>query len=154
MVKKFKKAAEGFKNFAFKDAVLGTAVGIMLGSALKDVITSLIDNILMPPIAYITSGIDFSKLFLVIGMEKYDSLETAQQAGALVLTYGQFINSFISFIILALVLYILTTVVIKKFKKDEKKKEEKKTTKECPYCFTTIDIKATRCPNCTSKLED
>jgi large conductance mechanosensitive channel len=152
MVKKLKKVAEGFKDFAFKDAVLGTAVGIMLGTALKDVINSLIDNILMPPIAYITSGIDFSQLYMVIGRTKYESLETAKEAGALVLTYGQFINSFVSFIILALVLYFLTTFVLKQFKKDDNKKEKKKTTKQCPYCITTIDIKATRCPNCTSKL--
>jgi large conductance mechanosensitive channel len=153
MKEKIKKAAEGFKDFALKDALLGTAVGIMIGSALKDLITSLIDNILMPPIAFITSGIDFSELFIVIGKGEYDTVEAANEAGALIITYGEFINAFVSFLVLAIALYILTNVVVKQIqKKDEKKKKEKPTTKECPFCKTDIPIKAKRCPNCTSEL--
>lgn len=153
MVKKLKKVAKGFKDFAFKDAVLGTAVGIMLGGAIKELINSIIDNLLMPPIAYLTSGIDFSELFVVIGRGKYEDLRAAKDAGALVLTYGAFINSFVSFLILAFVLYILVGVVLKSIQKGkDKKEEEKEATKECPYCFTTIDKKASRCPNCTSQL--
>ena len=154
MLKKVKKVAKSFKDFAFKDAVLGTAVGIMIGSAIKDLINSLIDNILMPPIAYITSNIDFSKLFIVIGKGKYESIEMAEEADALILTYGKFINSFISFLILAFVLYLLVGVVVKSIQKGlDEKKEKKEKIKRCPYCFTAIDIKATRCPNCTSQLE-
>lgn len=153
MLEKLKKAATGFKAFAFKDAVLGAAVGIMLGGALKDLVTSLVDNLLMPPIAYLTSGIDFSELFVVIGKGKYESLEAAKDAGALVLTYGAFINSFLSFLILAIVLYLLVDIALKSIQKGKEKKEkEEVSTKECPYCFTTIDKKATRCPNCTSTL--
>jgi len=153
MKEKIKKAAEGFKDFALKDALLGTAVGIMIGSALKDLITSLIDNILMPPIAYLTSGIDFSELFIVIGKGEYDTVEAANEAGALIITYGNFINAFVSFLVLAIALYFLTNVVVKQIeKKDEKKKKEKPTTKECPFCKTDIPIKAKRCPNCTSEL--
>jgi large conductance mechanosensitive channel len=153
MKEKIKKAAEGFKDFALKDALLGTAVGIMIGTALKDLINSLIDNILMPPIAYLTSGIDFSELFIVIGKGKYDSVEAANEAGALIITYGKFINAIFSFLILAFVLYLLTNVVVKQIqKKDKKKEEEKPTTKECPFCKTDIPIKAKRCPNCTSEL--
>ncbi|MFA6754851.1 MAG: MscL family protein, partial [Candidatus Dojkabacteria bacterium] len=80
MLKKLKKVAKDFKDFAFKDAVLGTAVGIMLGVGIKDLITSLIDNLLMPPIAFLTSGIDFSELFVVIGKSKYESLQAAKDA--------------------------------------------------------------------------
>ena len=150
MAKKVQKIVEDFKDFAFKDALLGTAVGIMLGSAIKDLVNSLIENILMPPIAHITSGIDFSELFITIGLEKFDTLEQAQEAGALVITYGQFINSAISFLILAFVLFLLVNTAQKSFKKKETKKE--KTNKKCPYCFSEIDKRATRCPNCTSKL--
>lgn len=153
MFEKLKKAAKGFKEFAFKDAVLGAAVGIMLGGALKDLVTSLVDNLLMPPIAFLTSGIDFSELFVVIGKSKYESLQAAKDAGALVLTYGAFINSLISFLILAFVLYLLVDIALKSIQKGKEKKEkEEVSTKECPYCFTTIDKKATRCPNCTSTL--
>lgn len=153
MVKRVKELAKGFQNFAFKDAVIGTAVGIMLGGALRELINSLIDNILMPPIAYVTSGINFSELFIVIGKGEYESLEAARGAGALVITYGEFINSFLSFIILAIALYFLIDLGVKGLQKRLKKEEEKKkSTKKCPYCMTTIDIKAKRCPNCTSKL--
>ncbi|MDD3474692.1 MAG: large conductance mechanosensitive channel protein MscL [Candidatus Dojkabacteria bacterium] len=150
MNKKVKKVVKDFKDFAFTDALLATAVGIMLGSALKDLVSSLIDNILMPPIAYITSGIDFSQLFITIGLEKFDTLEQAQEAGALVITYGQFINSILSFLILAVVLFLLIRIAQNSFKKKEVKK--KKTTKKCPYCFSEIDKRATRCPECTSEL--
>jgi large conductance mechanosensitive channel len=142
MNKKVKKLTDDFKNFALKDAAFGTAIGIMLGAALKDVITSLIDNLLMPPIAYITSGIDFSDLFLTIGDTD------------LTFKYGAFINSFIIFIITALVLFILTNVIVKSIKEKvvKDKKIEKKTTKECPYCKSEINKSATRCPHCTSKI--
>jgi len=152
MEKKIKRVAEDFKNFAFKDALLATAVGIMLGTTLKDLISSLIDNILMPPIEHIASGIDFSKLFITIGLEKYSTIKEAQEAGALIITYGEFINSLISFLILAFVLFLLVRIVQKSFKKKEVKKE--KSTKVCPYCFSKIDKRATRCPNCTSELKD
>jgi large conductance mechanosensitive channel len=153
MEEKIKKVAEGFQNFAFKDAIFGTAVGIMLGAAIKDLISSLIDNILMPPIAYITSGFDFSELFLVIGKGEYESVDMAREAGALIITYGEFINSLITFLILALVLYFLFDLGIKNLQKRFNDEEEKKpSTKVCPYCKTDIPIKATRCPNCTSEL--
>ena len=153
MKEKLKKAAEGFKEFALKDTLLATAVGIMIGAGLKEVIDSLINNILMPPIAYLTSGIDFSELFIVVGKGQYDSVEAANEAGALIITYGNFINAILSFLVLAFVLYLLSNVVVKQIQKnDEKKKKEKPTTKECPFCKTDIPIKAKRCPNCTSEL--
>ncbi len=153
MKERIKKLAKGFQNFAFKDAVIGTAVGIMLGGALKELINSLIENVLMPPIAYITSGIDFAELFVVIGKGHYDSVEAAREAGALIITYGEFINALISFLILAVSLYFLVDFGVKSLQKRLVKEEKKKkTTKECPYCFTEIDIKASRCPNCTSEL--
>jgi large conductance mechanosensitive channel len=155
MLEKLKKTFKDFQEFAFKDAVLGAAVGIMIGTALKDLISSLVDNILMPPIAYITSGINFEDLFIVIGKGTYENIDAAKEANALILTYGQFINSLISFLILAIVLYFLINVFVKGIQKRLEREEEKKeepTTKECPYCKTDIPAKAKRCPNCTSKL--
>lgn len=153
MKEKIKKAAENFKDFALKDTLLATAVGIMIGAGLKEVIDSLINNILMPPIAYLTSGIDFSELFIIIGKGEYDTVEAANEAGALIITYGNFINAFFSFLILAFVLYLLTNVVVKQIqKKDEKKEKNQPTTKECPFCKTDIPANARRCPNCTSQL--
>ena len=153
MKEKIKKAAEDFKEFALKDTLLATAVGIMIGAGLKEVIDSLINNILMPPIAYLTSGIDFSELFIVIGKGEYETVETANEASALIITYGNFINAILSFLVLAFVLYLLSNVVVKQIqKKDEEKEEKKPTTKACPFCKTDIPIKATRCPNCTSEL--
>lgn len=142
-MRKIKKLSKEFQEFALKDAALGTAVGIMLGSALKDVITSLIDNILMPPIAYITSGIDFSDLYITIGKSE------------LTLKYGEFINSFIIFLITALILFLLANVIIKSIttRISKQKKTIKKVTKQCPYCKSDIHIEATRCPNCTSELK-
>jgi large conductance mechanosensitive channel len=155
MIKWLKRTFKDFQEFAFKDAVLGAAVGIMIGSALKDLITSLVDNILMPPIAYITSGINFEDLFVVIGKNNYENIKAAKEANALILTYGEFINSLVSFLILAIVLYLLINVFVKGIQKRlerEDEKKEKPTTKECPYCKTEIPAKAKRCPNCTSKL--
>jgi large conductance mechanosensitive channel len=155
MLEKLKKTFKDFQEFAFKDAVLGAAVGIMIGTALKDLISSLVDNILMPPIAYITSGINFEDLFIVIGKGTYENIDAAKEANALILTYGQFINSLISFLILAIALYFLINVFVKGIQKRLEREEEKKeepTTKKCPYCKTDIPAKATRCPNCTSKL--
>jgi len=155
MLEKLKKTFKDFQEFAFKDAVLGAAVGIMIGTALKDLISSLVDNILMPPIAYITSGINFEDLFIVIGKGTYENIDAAKEANALILTYGQFINSLISFLILAIVLYLLINVFVKGIQKRLEREEEKKevpTTKECPFCKTDIPAKAKRCPNCTSKL--
>ncbi|KUK77301.1 MAG: Large-conductance mechanosensitive channel [candidate division WS6 bacterium 34_10] len=155
MLEKLKKTFKDFQEFAFKDAVLGAAVGIMIGTALKDLINSLVDNILMPPIAYITSGINFEDLFIVIGKGTYENIDAAREANALIITYGQFINSFISFLILAIALYLLINVFVKGIQKRLEREEEKKkkpTTKECPYCKTDIPVKAKRCPNCTSEL--
>jgi len=89
---KLKEVFENFKQFAFKEATIGVAVGIMLGAALKSVIDSLVSDILTPPIAKITSGIDFSDLYIVLGTEKYDSLVAAKEAGAVVITYGNIAN--------------------------------------------------------------
>lgn len=150
----FKNLRKEFSEFAFKEATLGAAVGIMLGGALKDVISSLVNDILTPPIAYVTSGIDFTKLYFTLDLMEYESIEAARSAGVAVVHYGNFINEFVSFLITAFFLFLIayqgTKMINRLKKKDEakKKKEERK----CPYCTLVIDDKATRCPHCTSKL--
>ncbi len=153
--KNVKKLTNEFKEFTTQTAILSTAVGIMIGAALKDVIDSLVQNILTPPINFLTSGIDFSNLYVVLGNNNYDNIESAKKAGAVVIEYGAFINSLFSFLIISLVLFFIIykgqKILEKKFKKDEETK--KKTTKICPNCFSEVNIKATKCPYCTSKLE-
>lgn len=156
--KKVSKFKQEFGNFAFKEATLGAAVGIMLGAAFRDVINSLVNDILTPPIAFITSGIDFTGLFWVIGENNFESLEAAREAGVVIVHYGNFINEFIIFLITSFILFLITyqgakiVSKINKKEKEEVKKEEKKKTKVCKYCMSDIHLKATRCPECTSKL--
>lgn len=152
--KRAKKVSSDFKNFAFKEATLGAAIGIMMGAAFRDVVNSFVKDILTPPIAFLTSGIDFTKLFWVIGEEKFENIEEALASNATVIYYGNFINEFISFIITALILFILAFQITKVINRSKKKEEEKQDRKEkvCPYCLSEINIKATRCPFCTSKV--
>lgn len=140
-----------FKDFAFKEATLGVAVGIMLGGAVKSVIDSLVQDILTPPIAKLTSGIDFSDLYVVLGREKFDSLEAAREAGAVVITYGNFISAFISFLITAVVLFFIVYQGTKLVKKKEEKVQ--RATKVCPYCKSEVHKDAKKCAFCSSNIE-
>jgi len=149
-MKKEKKVLKKFKDFTTKENILSAAVGIMMGTALKDLIDSLVNDIISPPIGFLTSGIDFTDLFITLGKTQYETLEAAQEAGATVITYGNFISTLVSFLITAVVLFIVVNQMKKLFVKEEKK--VKKDTKKCPYCFSEINSKASRCPECTSKL--
>jgi large conductance mechanosensitive channel len=152
--RKVKKFSGEFKSFALKEATLGAAVGIMLGAALRDVINSLVNDILTPPIAHITSGIDFTNLYFAFGSTKYDSLESAKEAGAVVIQYGNFISEFITFLITAFILFLIvyqSTKIVSRFNKKEKEEKESRM-KKCPYCKSEVHQEATRCPNCTSNL--
>ncbi len=145
------KTLDGFKAFAFKGSALDIAIGMMVGAATTTVINSLIKDIINPPIAKLISGIDFSQRFFVLGTEQYESLDAAQEAGAIVITYGNFINSVFTFLITAFVLFLLVSW-IGKFNKREEKKEESKT-KICPYCKSEISKDATKCAFCTSNVK-
>ena len=150
-----------FKKFIMRGNILDMSVGIIIGAAFSKIADSLVNDILMPPIGLLLKGIDFSNLFFVIkkGSEDdtvYRSLEAAKSSGAVVISYGVFINTLITFFITAVAIFI----VIKAFNKMEtsfvkKAKEEKESTeKTCPYCFSTINVKAVKCPNCTSSLDN
>jgi large conductance mechanosensitive channel len=138
-----------FKAFAMRGNVLDMAVGIIIGAAFGRIITSLVSDILMPPIGLILGKVDFSSLFLNISGKSYATLVEAKAANAATINYGVFVNTVIDFIIVAFVIFLLVRQ-INRWNKPAPAPEA--TTKDCPYCVSAIPIKATRCPNCTSEL--
>jgi large conductance mechanosensitive channel len=141
-----------FKEFALRGNVLDLAIGIIIGGAFGKIISSFVSDILMPPIGLLLGNVDFSNLFINLSGGRYASLAAAQEAGAATINYGLFISSVIDFIIVAFAIFLLVRQVNRLQRKEEETPAEP-TTKECPYCLSTISIKATRCPHCTSELE-
>jgi len=139
-----------FKAFIMRENVMDLAVGIIIGAAFGKIVNSLVNDIFMPLIGLAFGKINFANLFINLSGTKYDSLAAAQAAGASTINYGLFLNNIIDLLIIALVVFLLIRALSKLTKKPEKPAET--TTKECPHCFSTINIKATRCPNCTSEL--
>lgn len=143
-----------FKQFAMRGNVVDMAVGIIIGGAFGTIVKSLVTDVIMPPIGLMLGGVDFSELFITLKegatVGPYATLASAQEAGAVIISYGLFINSVISFLIVAFAVFLL----IKSLNKlqIEKPATEEVTTKECPFCMSAIALKATRCPNCTSAL--
>ncbi|HXX19234.1 MAG TPA: large conductance mechanosensitive channel protein MscL [Candidatus Acidoferrum sp.] len=138
-----------FKEFAMRGNVLDMAVGIIIGTAFGRIITSLVNDIIMPPIGLLLGKVDFSGLFLNISGKSYDTLAAAKAAGAATINYGTFLNTVIDFLIVAFVIFLLVRQ-INRWNKPAPAAAP--TTKECPYCVSSIPIKATRCPNCTSQV--
>jgi large conductance mechanosensitive channel len=145
-----------FKAFAMRGNVLDMAVGIIIGAAFGTIVSSLVNDIIMPPIGIVLGNIDFKNLFLVIkqgtAATPYISIEDAQKAGAVTLNYGRFINTVITFIIVAFSVFIL----VKGMNSAKKKNVEASAVfdlKTCPYCATSMPIKAIKCPHCTSDLK-
>ncbi len=147
-----------FKDFAIKGNVLDMAVGIIIGAAFGTVVKSLVSDVIMPPIGYLIGNVDFSNLFILIKSGAkiagpYASLKNAEAAGAVTLNYGMFINNIISFFIVAISVFFVVKGFHKiKFAAEEPAAPAEPTTKDCPYCYSTIPVKATRCPECTSQL--
>jgi large conductance mechanosensitive channel len=138
-----------FKEFAMRGNVLDMAVGIIIGAAFGKIITSLVGDILMPPLGLILGKVDFSNLFLNISGKSYDSLTAAKAAGAPTINYGVFLNNIIDFLIVAFAIFLLIRMV-NRWNKPAPAPPPK--TKDCSYCATAIPIAAKRCPNCTSEL--
>jgi len=129
--------------------VLDLAIGIIIGGAFGKIISSLVDDIIMPPIGLLLGKVDFTNLYLALDGKAYASLVAAKDAGASTLNYGLFINTIINFLIVAVAIFLL----IKQINRLQKPAPvETPNTKDCPYCQTAIPIKATRCPHCTSQL--
>lgn len=140
-----------FKEFALRGNVVSMAVGIIIGAAFTSVVSSFVDDILMPPIGLLLGDMDFSSLYINLSGQQYDSLAAAQEAGAATINYGLFINAVIDFVIVAFILFLIVRQVNRMHRKEEEPAEP--TTKECPYCLSTVPLKAVRCPHCTSELE-
>jgi large conductance mechanosensitive channel len=144
-----------FKKFIMRGNVLDMAVGVIIGGAFQAIISSLVNDIIMPVITLLTGGIDFTDWFVALNGESYASLEAAQEAGAATLNYGVFITAVINFLLMAIVVFLIVKAMNKESEKVTKKKEDApKTTKICPFCKSEINIEATRCPHCTSELKD
>ena len=145
-----------FKEFAMRGNVIDMAVGIIIGVAFGAIIQSLVKDIIMPPIGILLGNVDFTNLFLIVKQGAtpgpYASLAQAQAAGAVSINYGVFVNTLINFIIISFCIFLIIRT-INRLKKQEPAPVAAPTTKECTYCFSTIPIKALRCPNCTSELK-
>ena len=145
-----------FKEFAMRGNVVDMAVGIIIGAAFGAIVKSLVDDVIMPPIGMLLGNVDFSNLFVVLkdgaaAVAPYASLADAKKAGAITVNYGIFINSVISFLIVAFAVFMLIRSINRLKKKEEAPAAP--ATKECPFCASAISIKATRCPSCTSELK-
>lgn len=138
-----------FKEFAMRGNVVDLAVGVIIGAAFGAIVTSLVNDIIMPPIGLALGGLDFKDLFVSLNGQTYPTLAAAKTAGAPVLAYGSFLNTVINFLIIAFAIFLLVKQV-NRFQKPAPVAAA--TTKDCPYCFSVIPLKAIRCPNCTSDL--
>ena len=136
-----------FRDFIMRGNVLDLAVGIVLGVAFGTVIASFVNDILMPPIGLLLGGVDFTYLFITLRGERYPTLEAAKAAGAATINYGVFINTVINFIIVAFVIFLVVRQV------NRMRRPAEPGTRECPFCFSPVSVRATRCPNCTSALQ-
>jgi len=144
-----------FKAFAMRGNVVDMAVGIIIGAAFGAIIKSLVDDVIMPPIGMLLGNVDFSNLYVVLkdgvaAAAPYASLADAKKAGAVTVNYGIFINSIISFLIVAFAVFLLIKNINRLQKEEAPAAPD---TKECPFCASTIALKATRCPHCTSELK-
>lgn len=160
MIAFFKRNLDEFKTFAVKGNVIDMAVGIIIGAAFGKIVDSMVKDIIMPPLGWILGKVDFSNLYITLPdyngeITHYQSLEAAKAAGAVTINYGLFINTLISFIMVAFAVFLLIKAInkLKASAIKECEKVEAVTTKACPRCFSTIDIKATKCPCCTADIE-
>jgi large conductance mechanosensitive channel len=137
-----------FKAFVMRGNLLELAVAFILGVAFGRIVTSLVNDVIMPPIGLVLGGVDFSNLFINLSKTSYATLAEAQAAGAPTLNYGVFILTVLDFVIVAFVVFMLVRAV----NRMQRTKPAAPTTKDCPYCLSIIPLKATRCPHCTSEL--
>jgi large conductance mechanosensitive channel len=139
-----------FKEFAMRGNALDLAVAVIIGGAFGLIVTSLVNDILMPPIGLLLGGMDFKDLFIALNDQSYPNLDSAKKAGAPVIAYGNFLNTVINFLIVAFAIFLLVKQV-NRYKKPAPAPAAP-ATKECPYCASGIPAKASRCPQCTSEL--
>jgi len=145
-----------FKEFAMRGNVIDMAVGIIIGGAFGTIVKSLVNDVIMPPIGLLLGGVDFADLFITLKQGvvagPYLTLASAQEAGAVTISYGLFINAVISFLIVAFAVFLLIRS-INRLKREEEAPAAEPTERECPFCLSSVPLKATRCSHCTSALE-
>ena len=145
-----------FREFAMRGNVIDMAVGIIIGAAFGTIVNSLVQDVIMPPIGLLFGKVDFSNIFVVLQEGKvagpYASVAVAKSAGAVTMNIGVFVNTIISFLIVAFAVFLLVKT-INRLRRQEEAPPSAPTTKECSYCFSKIPIQATRCPQCTSELK-
>ena len=145
-----------FKEFAVKGNMVDMAVGIIIGAAFGTIVTSLVNDMIMPPIGLLLGGVAFENFFLVLRegatAAPYATLEEARAAGAVTMNYGMFVNTVVSFLIVAMSVFVLVRS-INRLRREEQVAPQAPTDKPCPFCATSIPLKASRCPHCTSQLE-
>jgi large conductance mechanosensitive channel len=141
-----------FKEFAMKGNMLDLAIGLILGAAFGAIVTSLVNDVLMPPIGLLLGKVDFKELFLALNGQSYATLADAKKAAAPIIAYGAFLNTIINFTIIAFVAFMIVKQANRMKRAAPAAAPAAPTTKECPFCASTIAIKASRCPNCTSNL--
>lgn len=136
-----------FKEFAMKGSMLDLAIGIVIGAAFGKVIASLVEDVIMPPIGLLMGHVDFANLYVNLSGTPYPSLAAAKAAGAATINYGLFLNSVIAFLVVAFAVFLIVKGVNR-----TRRQSEEATSKHCQYCQSAIDLKAVRCPQCTSEL--
>jgi len=142
--------AKEFREFASRGNVIDLAVGVIIGAAFSKIVTSLVSDIVMPPIGKVIGGVDFKNLFLALDGQRYASLADAQKAGAATINYGVFMNTVVEFLIVAFVIFLMVQQINRL--KTPEPKPPAEDARDCPFCISRIPIKATRCPHCTSEL--
>lgn len=142
-----------FKKFALKGNMIDLAVGVIIGGAFNSLVSSLVNDIIMPALSIFTGKMDFANWFYALDGNTYETIEAAKEAGVATINYGNFISGIINFIIMAFVVFMMVKA-INKLKTDEPAAPAAPTTKKCPFCKTDIPLEATKCPHCTSTLEE
>jgi large conductance mechanosensitive channel len=145
-----------FRKFVMRGNVVDLAVGVVIGAAFGAIVTSLVNDVLLPPIGLALGGADFTDLFLVLSAGEpgspYATLAQAQEAGAVTLNYGVFLTRVVSFLIVAASIFLVVRAV-ERLRRVEEAPAAAPVTRDCPFCLSTIPIKATRCPHCTSEVQ-
>jgi len=142
-----------FKDFIMRGNVVDLAVAVIIGAAFGKIVTSLVSDIIMPPIGLVLGNVDFSDLFVSLSGVSYRSLAEAKAAGAATLNYGLFLNVVVDFLIVAAVIYLIVRAVSRMQRLKAAPPTAAPSTKECPYCISAVPLKAVRCPHCTSELK-
>jgi large conductance mechanosensitive channel len=142
-----------FKTFVMRGNVLDLAVAVIIGGVFGKIVSSLVNDVLMPPIGLVVGKVDFSSLYLNLSSDTYASLAEAQKAGAPIIKYGLFINTVIDFLIVSFVIFMVVRLANRLQRQQAAAEPAPPTTRECPYCLSTIPLKATRCGHCTSEIK-